>query len=340
MDRSRFGWSLGAIAPWWLGVAVAVSMPADAGQDLAAGASLAPLSWRAPQAPSDLIPAPVEGLAGALGQTSGAPYAREAGWRAMPRLLREASLAIGADENIKRIVDEIEPRISLKRHGEKVSAVDRGSRGDPDVGLRPAFDARLRQPGGRASWRAHDLLFDQDEAWPTGAFENSEGDLAGPDQRSVGVAALAPPPETLALASRPGSAGEEMRCLAEAIYFEARGESEEGQAAVAQVVMNRVSSGLYPETICGVVYQNRRRRDACQFSFACDGMSLRVTEPESWRTAQRIAAEVAAGATYVPDVGGATHYHAAYTRPRWARSLEKMDVIGHHIFYSLRPGQT
>jgi spore germination cell wall hydrolase CwlJ-like protein len=135
-------------------------------------------------------------------------------------------------------------------------------------------------------------------------------------------------------------AEQEKRCLAEAIYFEARGESEEGQAAVAQVVLNRVSSGLYPATICGVVYQNRQRRNACQFSFACDGRSLRVAEPDAWRTAVRIAGAVSTGATYVSDVGRATHYHANYVRPRWARSLEKMDVIGHHIFYKLRPGQT
>jgi len=131
----------------------------------------------------------------------------------------------------------------------------------------------------------------------------------------------------------------ERRCLAEAIYFEARGEPEQGQAAVAQVVLNRASSGLYPPTICGVVYQNRHRYKACQFSFACDGRSLRVSDPASWRMAVRIAAEVTNGKTYVADVGGSTHYHADYVQPRWARRLEKMDVIGHHIFYKLRPGQ-
>lgn len=135
-------------------------------------------------------------------------------------------------------------------------------------------------------------------------------------------------------------AGREKRCLAEAIYFEARSEPEEGQAAVAQVVLNRVASGLYPSTICGVVYQNRNRYNACQFSFACEGKSLRVTDQESWHTAVRIAEAVSGGKTYVSDVGGSTHYHANYVRPRWARQLEKMDVIGHHIFYKLRPGQT
>jgi spore germination cell wall hydrolase CwlJ-like protein len=133
---------------------------------------------------------------------------------------------------------------------------------------------------------------------------------------------------------------QEKRCLAEAIYFEARGEPEESQAAVAQVVLNRVSSGLYPPTICSVVYQNRRHFNGCQFSFACSGNSLRITEPDAWRQAQRIAAEVTNGSTYLSEIGGSTHFHANYVRPRWARRLEKMDVIGHHIFYKLKPGQS
>lgn len=132
----------------------------------------------------------------------------------------------------------------------------------------------------------------------------------------------------------------EQKCLAEAIYFEARSEPEAGQAAVAQVVLNRARSGLYPASVCGVVYQNRHRYMACQFSFACEGKSLRVTESDSWRRAVRIAREVTEGQTYLADVGASTHYHANYVRPRWARKLERMDKIGVHIFYKLRPGQT
>lgn len=146
-------------------------------------------------------------------------------------------------------------------------------------------------------------------------------------------------PDYASLIGQDQSSREE-RCLAEAVYFEARSEPEKGQAAVAQVVLNRVSSGLYPSTVCGVVFQNRQRHNACQFSFACDGHALRVTEPEAWRTAARVAHSVIDGQTYVADVGGATHYHANYVRPRWAKYLQKMDVIGHHIFYKLRPGQT
>jgi len=138
----------------------------------------------------------------------------------------------------------------------------------------------------------------------------------------------------------PENAEKEQRCLAEAVYFESRGEPEQGQAAVAQVVLNRAKSGLYPANICGVVYQNRHRYMGCQFSFACEGKSLRITDDASWQTATRIAHAVVEGRTYLADVGGATHYHADYVKPRWSRRLRKMDVIGRHIFYQLRPGQT
>jgi len=137
----------------------------------------------------------------------------------------------------------------------------------------------------------------------------------------------------------PGKRSAEMRCLAEAIYFEARSEPELGQKAVAQVVMNRVASRLYPNSICGVVYQNRHRHLACQFTFACEGRSLRIREPAPWRRAERIAQEVVSGTSFVESVGLATHYHADYVNPRWARALLRRDKIGRHIFYQLRPGQ-
>ncbi len=164
------------------------------------------------------------------------------------------------------------------------------------------------------------------------------------------VIAKAPPP--VAVVPRPGERTNyaaliaperldaEKRCLAQAIYFEARDEPEEGQAAVAQVILNRTTSGLYPTSICGVVFQNRRHYKACQFSFACEGKALRIREQDNWAIATRIADEVLAGKTWVADVGGSTHYHATYVHPRWARRLKKTDVIGRHIFYQLKPGQT
>jgi spore germination cell wall hydrolase CwlJ-like protein len=125
----------------------------------------------------------------------------------------------------------------------------------------------------------------------------------------------------------------EQACLANAIYFEARSESLRGQAAVAQVVLNRVRNPAYPNTICGVVYQNSHWRNACQFSFACDGKKDVVTEPSHYKIAKEIALAVTAGKIFLPEVGSSTHYYAAYVRPGWARSMHKMVKIGLHIFY-------
>jgi spore germination cell wall hydrolase CwlJ-like protein len=134
----------------------------------------------------------------------------------------------------------------------------------------------------------------------------------------------------------PDHMGREERCLAEAVYFEARSEPEAGQAAVAQVVLNRVKSGLYPTSICGVVYQNRDRYLGCQFTFACEGKSLRVTEPDAWARATKTAMNVLKGDTYLAKVGDSLNYHANYVRPGWARYLQRTSVIGHHIFYKPR----
>ena len=128
----------------------------------------------------------------------------------------------------------------------------------------------------------------------------------------------------------------QFQCLAEAVYFEARGETYRGQVAVAQVVLNRVKSDLYPSTICGVVYQNQSWRNACQFSFACDGIPERVTEPAAWATAKEVSEKVLRGDVYLTEVANATHYHANYVRPVWARQMKKMTTIGLHIFYRFR----
>lgn len=130
----------------------------------------------------------------------------------------------------------------------------------------------------------------------------------------------------------------QLNCLATAIYFEARGESYRGQVAVAQVVLNRVAHKLYPSTICGVVFQNQHRRNACQFSFACDGIPERVTDRESWEQAESIARGVAAGSLYLSEVGYSTHYHATYVYPHWAPRMTKVTKIGLHVFYHFKRG--
>ncbi|NRG19737.1 cell wall hydrolase [Rhizobiales bacterium] len=130
----------------------------------------------------------------------------------------------------------------------------------------------------------------------------------------------------------------EQRCLAEAVYFEARGEPEDGQVAVAQVVLNRVKNPTYPDTICKVVYQNRHKRNRCQFSFACDGKRDRISSKDSWETAQRIARETVEGEQYLKEVGASTHYHATYVHPGWARTMDRLEKIGRHIFYRTKGG--
>lgn len=412
MGCSRMGWAIGAIAPWCLGMALAVSISADAGQEASSGASLAPLPLRAQAPPAVLIPSQTSSLGIDFGKFSG--EAR--------KVLREASLLIGDNDEFKRLPDEIEPRADVKHNARLFPSVDRSHKGDPFVGLRPTFDTRLRDVGGLAYLHAHDMIFHHDENGLTGSFAVLDGEASGPDgvatfepwpdgespttatssaetspqqdgspvtmrpaainerlmqgatpliNRAIALGSATPAPadstpiEVVALPVGPrGSApamsaapagdahpnyaslvdqdtsAREKHCLAQAIYFEARSESDEGQAAVAQVVLNRVSSGLYPASICGVVFQNRQRFHACQFSFACEGKSLRITEADAWQRAVRIADEVTNGQTYVSDIGNSTHYHTNYVRPRWARRLEKMDVIGHHIFYKLRPGQS
>jgi spore germination cell wall hydrolase CwlJ-like protein len=128
------------------------------------------------------------------------------------------------------------------------------------------------------------------------------------------------------------------RCLAEAIYFESRSEPLEGQAAVGQVVLNRVRSGLYPSDVCSVVYQDSERSFACQFSFACEGKSLTIQEPGPWAIAMRIAKEVVSGERYDPKLMAALNYHANYVYPAWAPMLSRLERIGNHIFYAMRPG--
>ncbi|TSE00529.1 cell wall hydrolase [Mesorhizobium intechi] len=125
----------------------------------------------------------------------------------------------------------------------------------------------------------------------------------------------------------------EQACLANGIYFEARSESVRGQAAVAQVILNRVRNPAYPNSICGVVYQNDSWFNRCQFSFACDGRKKRIESPAAYKTAQDIAMAVTAGKIFIPEVGSSTHYYAQYVHPGWARTMQKMTKIGLHIFY-------
>lgn len=122
-------------------------------------------------------------------------------------------------------------------------------------------------------------------------------------------------------------------CLARAIYFEARSESELGQLAVAKVILNRVRNPLYPTTICDVVYQGADQ-PGCQFSFACDGRPDKPRPGRAWEQAKKVAGRALAGDTDEQIISTATHFHADYVRPKWSDSMTRLIKIGRHIFYS------
>lgn len=122
----------------------------------------------------------------------------------------------------------------------------------------------------------------------------------------------------------------DLTCLAQAVYFEARGEPFSGQIAVAQVVHNRMLARS--KTYCEVVFEGSHRRNACQFSFACDGKSDTPEDLVSWERALKLSTLVKSG--YMRDLSGnATFYHANYVSPSWSQQLEKTANIGNHIFY-------
>jgi spore germination cell wall hydrolase CwlJ-like protein len=140
------------------------------------------------------------------------------------------------------------------------------------------------------------------------------------------------PAERLGLSDEKSRAKSE-KCLAEAVYFESRGEAVRGQMAVAQVVLNRAFSGYYPTTVCGVVYQNKYRHLACQFTFACDNNADVIREPDMWERAKKIAKASLDGLVWLPEVGKSTHYHAYWVRPSWVNEMKRMYKFGVHTFY-------
>lgn len=156
-----------------------------------------------------------------------------------------------------------------------------------------------------------------------------KGEVNADDQRAT------TPAERLGLFDDKMRAKSE-KCLAEAVYFEARGEAVRGQIAVAQVVLNRAFSGFYPTTVCGVVYQNKHRHFACQFTFACDNTPDVIREPDMWERAKKIAKAIMDGQLWLSEVGKSTHYHAYWVRPSWVGEMKKMYKFGVHTFYRPR----
>jgi spore germination cell wall hydrolase CwlJ-like protein len=155
-----------------------------------------------------------------------------------------------------------------------------------------------------------------------------KGEVTGVDKRPMS------PAERLKLTSASRAKAE--KCLAEAVYFEARDEPVRAQIGVAQVVLNRTFSPYYPKTVCDVVYQNVHRHLKCQFTFACDGKRDSIREPEAWVRARRIAKDILDGKLWMPDVAKSTHYHDDWAHPNWVREMRRMDKLGGLIFYRPR----
>ena len=170
-----------------------------------------------------------------------------------------------------------------------------------------------------------------------------------PDADATVLARLAPPPDAARGAGRQsaavaapflaaaaaltdGDASRARGCLTAAVYYEARSEPVDGQRAVAQVVLNRVRDRAFPHSVCGVVYQGVGGAKGCQFSFACDGSTLRPRDPDAWARAEAVAVAALNG-DVIAAVGNATFYHAGYVLPWWAASLTRLGAIGNHIFY-------
>ncbi len=205
--------------------------------------------------------------------------------------------------------------------GEGVASLEPWAPGEEPVLAEPAVDPDLKQSAGAQVAAVN-------PADANGESVASKGEVTGAGHRPKS------PAERLGLVGPARTKAE--KCLADAVYFEARGEPVRGQMAVAQVVMNRVFSGYYPGDVCGVVYQNANRHLACQFTFACDGIPERVTEPDAWARAKEIARDTLDGKIWVPDVGKATHYHAYWVHPRWVHEMKKMLKLGVHTFYRPR----
>jgi hypothetical protein len=376
MGRSRIGWVISVAAPWCVAFAVLLSITAEAEQepseftsafarshilDGSARLASAILTGRAPRAvDEDGQPLPIvqaRYVAGdwdepAVDSHESEPNGtlKETGQKfpAVERGAKGNPLIGPPSFNAKRLNDR---RAQAERYAHNSWPREledpRDDEFDPGHTMSPPRPA----DGGASESEPEALSFD-DGATPAPPLEfalnsssptSSDGVVVVVESDGSGLTTVpqlsdADGKPNYAALIDPKDSARQMRCLAEAIYFESRSEPEEGQAAVAQVVLNRVRSGIYPTTVCGVVYQDRNRPFACQFTFACEGKSLRIEEPGPWAVATRVAEQVVSGANYNPKVGVAVNYHANYVAPFWVGYLKRVDRIGAHIFYAMRDG--
>jgi len=364
MGRSRLAWVGSTVAPWGIALGFLVSITAQAGeevgldpQNLGISAFVPASSSSRPIIEASLTLGSPEDLAATADEIDPNPAVKQ-GRSAFPAIDRSSK---GDPFIIFR------PSFQAKRAPQPAPYEPDSAADWPDDSRSPARVADIDPsapsgllPFGDGTTPDAPLDFALNSSTPT----PSDGKLLlaaqkpAPQKAAATAQATLAPPQTPAAASQvtvatqlasgakpdyaslidPKDSARQMRCLGEAIYFEARSEPEAGQAAVAQVVLNRVRSGIFPTNVCAVVYQDRNHPFACQFSFACEGKSLRIEEPAAWATATRIAQAVVSGANYNPKVVEALNYHANYVYPFWAPSLRRVDRIGAHIFYAMPAG--
>lgn len=159
------------------------------------------------------------------------------------------------------------------------------------------------------------------------------------DQHTVYVRPPSPAPSAyVAVADLPPPAftrDEQSECLAEVLYYEARGEGTEGEKAVAEVVLQRTRDQNYPRTICGVVYEGAQPHNkVCQFSFACDGALRQPKDRTTWERVRKLAKAIVSGAVKLAgETGHAIAYHSIGVQPAWAEAMVETAQIGNHVFY-------
>lgn len=232
---------------------------------------------------------------------------------------------------------------TANQHARVTRLADGASEGFSDAALVNA--ASRMDPGALAVARRHDPYTvagaaqrDRQVALLVARLENNPAGGSVPNPRTSPLmlrASFGGPFNPAASPFRLGNALEssrEQECLAVAVYYEARGETPSGQAAVAQVVLNRVRHPAFPKSICGVVFQGSYRRVGCQFSFACDGSMNRSRERGAWSRAQKIASRALTG-TVMTEVGSATHFHTTGVSPGWGPRLLRVAQVGMHVFY-------
>ena len=234
------------------------------------------------------------------------------------------------------------PRDDLDRTAERVARITQGDLTPEGLAalkadLDPAIVAQvMRLEGGQAGALA------LTPGWETLTLAGKPGSALG-DASGFEALKLNAATPTMRAALRPAlpfrfspSTTEDrrraLRCLTQAVYYEAALESTAGQEGVAQVVLNRVRDPNYPNTVCGVVFQGAERSTGCQFSFTCDGALANGPVAWAWERARKVA-ERALNGYVAKRIGTATHYHADYVHPWWAPTLTKIDQIGAHIFY-------